>query len=197
MRTLVEVDEFTADVNVPEAGDARTADSVVDAFQALANRSKNADARATVLEGAGNTVALFTIGGAGLEDEDPITYTASDLGDGFTLSDSDSRIVVPSAGLYRLSVTAYGHLNSALDFDDDDLQLKLFIGSTPSTGLMKLHGMRTLLSAYHHFVGTTILPVADPATDKIALQFVILAHTSRTITFEGVLTLEKLSAPAP
>lgn len=40
MEALTEVDEYTASVTVPQAGDDRTATSVRGAFQALANRAK-------------------------------------------------------------------------------------------------------------------------------------------------------------
>lgn len=39
-KTLVESNEFTADITVPEGGDARTAASIEPAFQRLTNRSK-------------------------------------------------------------------------------------------------------------------------------------------------------------
>jgi hypothetical protein len=39
--TITETDTYTADVIVPEEGDARTAASLLPSIQALANRTKN------------------------------------------------------------------------------------------------------------------------------------------------------------
>lgn len=51
-KNLTEVDTFTANVTVPEGGDARTASSVEPAFQALANRSLNIKNRIDTLVAA-------------------------------------------------------------------------------------------------------------------------------------------------
>lgn len=48
---LTETSTFTANVSVPDAGDARTAASVETPFQAVTNRTKNLNDRTLVLEG--------------------------------------------------------------------------------------------------------------------------------------------------
>jgi hypothetical protein len=92
---LTESDTFDPTITVPEAGDDRTAASLVPAFQALTNRTKNLNARTTKLDalvdGDGNLLAVHGFRlypGARVELGNPI----------------DMRMVIP---LRTIEVTAF------------------------------------------------------------------------------------------
>jgi hypothetical protein len=97
-KNLTEVDEYTANVTVPEGGDARTAASVETPFQALANRTLNHKNRLDQHDtdiaavprpvrvqqrlGAGTTASAKALSaGAGWEDIDSLTLSGLEAND--------------------------------------------------------------------------------------------------------------------
>ncbi len=205
MRTLIEVDAFSADVDVPEDGDARDSASVDNAFQALANRGKYLKARheelgdrVSALEDVSQIGALYRVRGTALADEDLLTYATSTLiTDGFSLADSDQHIQVPSAGVYRLSMNAYGTLNTSIDDDADTIHLQSSLGAPSTDGDFRVRGVKTLLTTAFSFVGEMWVTVRDPGADLIFFELIFAAHSVRTMTFTGLLSVQKTNLPLP
>jgi hypothetical protein len=120
---ITEVDTFTSTVSVPVAGDARTATSLLTAFQALANRTRNLLNRMIAAEAA---VAAMDPAVAALSQYAQFQYAFGSVITGTpTLqtmlfqvggySVTGNLIQVPAAGWYRLSTFGVFNTNSTND----------------------------------------------------------------------------------
>jgi hypothetical protein len=118
---LTEVDEFTADVTVPEDGDDRNAASVEVPFQALANRTKYAKARLDELKLKTRRVGcLLDVTGTSIADDGAATLQINrqTIDAGFETLDVDNVVASPgialrgpqgeaAVGLYLVTLTAF------------------------------------------------------------------------------------------
>jgi hypothetical protein len=160
---LVEVNTYTPDVTVPEAGDLRTAASVVVPFQALANRTKNLDSRIVGFitgNGAGATYTptggAIIIAGTGLRVDGEFRAGGDDVRIGLTSAgvaneDTDCRIYganfqVHSDQTSFLNPVAFHATISAEDanFDDVDLDTLDAAGTANFNGITNLKGTNSL-----------------------------------------------------
>jgi hypothetical protein len=186
---ITEVDAFTTPVLAPQLADPRSPTVALAGLQPLANRTKNLNSRLSIRE----QFAIFSISGTGLALGGFATLAKLDNGvwdDGYTLTDSNRRIVPPAVpGLYRISIRALILLNSALTGDSPYLQLRSnTAGALASTS--RAHGGNNPIVADRQFVHsmTTISP------GDVWVEFGTEASTVRTATINaGSLTIERLA----
>lgn len=196
MRTLVEVDEFDADVDVPEDGDARTSASVGNAFQALADRTKylkarheevaeDSDARLTIQE----AYALALLSGTALERGDYLTLSSLVAAAGFSLADSDQQLVVPApTGLYLVNIQALITLDT--DLADDTSFLKVHSTTSGDISSSISYGARCDIvpgRTFVHHLNTLV-------NGNIYIKWGTVANTDRTATItQGVLSVRRVT----
>lgn len=105
--TLTEVDTYTADVTVPEGGDARTAASVEGPFQALANRTLHLKGRVEDVEDeidglqAANAYGRYFVTGTP-DGSDRFTLTQIAAHE---LTVGGNEVTIVTAGLYIIALT--------------------------------------------------------------------------------------------
>jgi hypothetical protein len=194
MRTLIEVDEFTSDVQVPEDGDPRNAASLV-AFQSLANRAKYLKA---ALESGDSALAdrldileqfqQITLSGSDLERGDYLTMASAVGSSGFSLGDSDKKLIVPAAAdIYFVTIMALITLDSSLA--DDTSYLKIHSTTSGDITLTTSYGARCDFAPGVMFVHH----MSALCNGDIYVKWGTVANTDRTadITF-GVMTVRRL-----
>ncbi len=177
-KNLTEVDEYTANVTVPEGGDARTALSVETPFQALANRSLNAKNR---LDGHDTKLAAIPMAvidarfEAGNQDG---TMKVSPAGnDGWQDVLSETGLATPAVG-DRIIVEAYGEgsLGGPNSLERFDWRILIDDGSdnviAQAQRMMRETG--TGASGYEH----DLAPVA------LSGQFVVSSAVAHTVKLQ-------------
>lgn len=172
-KILTDVSTFSADVTVPEGGDARTAVSVEPAFQKLANRTRYAK---DLLDAKG-MYARFPISGASVAHATKLTLGAADIDSEDFEIDSDE-IVCPAAGVYLVSVRMTVTSSQVVA---GTVGCLAYVAGVPQ---LKLHGYRTTTetSEQVHVAASGLVEIADPETDTIR---VITDDAGQTTTVHG------------
>lgn len=185
-KNLTEVDEFTANVTVPEGGDSRTAASVETPFQALANRSRNAKNR---LDGHDATLASMPVAvvsakfEAGNQDGTLKVQPAGNDGWNDVLSETD--MPTPQVG-DRILVEAFGEgtLGGVNSLERFDWRIVINDGSdnVVATARRMMRETGSGASGYEH----------DLAPVSLSGQFVVANAVGHTIKLQ----LRRYIAPA-
>jgi len=170
--SVTETDTFDSPVTVPDEDDTASAASVEDPFQALANRTKFL-----------NTKAAYTLSGSALANGDPVTFADLGLagGAGFVLSDSDTKIQVPSTGWYKVTISNIPDAAYSAAPGDDNNGFRVKVdGSEPSPTIRSRVKFGTVVGLLH-------------ITDATKLITLIHVRVSSTVNITGgVLMLEKV-----
>jgi|GEM_PF-6988060 len=156
-KVLTEADAFTATVTVPEGGDARTAESVEAPLQALANRTN-----ALMRRGRN---AAYNVASSDLAAGGNYTLTTQVASTGF--SHAANAVTVPAPGRYLVMVSA---LVTDTDTNDPTIVfIGLYLGGNIITaGIGSRPSGTNSQDIPVHL--TTLLEIADPATEKIELR---------------------------
>ena len=165
---LDETADFDADITVPEGDDVASAEVLAAAFQKLANRSRMLYTR-----------GAFTPSGSGLADTDRATLAAVSVPDnsGFTLSDTNRKVEVPSAGWYKVTVNVDATISLASGHF-----LKLMVNGSEPTPHVRVYDKFS--------TGFGLVHITDPATQLLWLQ--VDSGSAVDIT-SGTLLIEKVS----
>lgn len=156
---LIEVDEHTANVTVPEDGDLRSAASVRVAFQALANRSRHAKGRIDAMQ-----VATFTLSGTATNVTKHTVTLVSQTGSGFSVASDE--ITVPAAGWYLLLLTGYVKTTNTNDPASGDVVY--VVAGSGGTFLTRFRRYSAATSQYVPVNGSALINITNAGTQKIS-----------------------------
>lgn len=166
---LTESEAYTANVSIPDDGDARNAASVESAYQALANRTKYLKAKVDPML----MHARFGISAVspGVASGSKLTLAALDLpinsGD-FTLSSNE--IVVPAAGVYL--VAALLRMACSAATEPLTITANITAGTSPDTwksNQLQL-SMNRVTNGHPEYASVTgLIKITNPATEKISI----------------------------
>lgn len=180
---LTETATYTANVSVPDGGDARVAASVEPAFQALANRAAYLKAHMDVKE----QYARYRIEAPspGVASGSKLTLAAlhlAPLDSGhFTLASDE--VTVPAAGIYLVSAV----LRMACSNTSANLEVRANISAgtgsdTWESNQLKLAALRVADGPAVFASVAGLIKITDPATEKIK----ILAGISNIIVADDI-----------
>lgn len=174
---LTEVETYTADVSVPDDGDARNAASVEGAFQALANRAKYLKGKADLVA----QFALYTISGAAVAQNANATLTETyDPATAYALA--SNVVSFPAVGYYAISCRA-SYTSSDASTNPRSIGITALLNSVD---VAEAIGYRFSATAAHIVTGSfhRILQITDIATQTIRL--ILSSGASNTTSLSGV-----------